>query len=147
MTSSAIRWETSCYVIWIACLVVITCMTSIAGVGRCVVIAIVASSTIIGNAGMRPVQLVIIIVYRERRGSPARRRGMTHRAIHRDTQCVVVRIGSCVKICAVATRTIGWRVVVIAVVAGIAVVCNLHMRAGKRPNSIVVKCRWRPCSL
>ncbi len=69
---------------------------------------------------------------------------MAHRAIRRDRQGYVVRIGGLVKICGMAARTGVGRIREISVVTGIAIVLNGNVRAGKRIDHIVIKIGGHP---
>ena len=81
---------------------------------------------------------------REGRRFPARSRGVAHRAICRDRQGYVVRIGGLVKICGMAARTGVGRIREISVVTGIAVVLNGNVCAGKRIDHVVIKIGGHP---
>ena len=61
--------------------VIIICMASITGIRRVVIIAVVASSTVICDSGMSAVQLVKIVVDGKGRRQPIRLRGMAAFAI------------------------------------------------------------------
>ena len=56
-------------------------MAPCTGIGRIVVIAVVAGRAIVGNGNVRPVQNVIIVVNREGCRIPAGRSRMAHRTI------------------------------------------------------------------
>lgn len=64
---------------------VVCLMAPCAGIERVVVIAVVASRTIVGNGCMRPVQRIIVVVDGEGRRIPPRVRCMAHRAVRRQT--------------------------------------------------------------
>lgn len=56
-------------------------MAPCTGIGRVVVIAVVAGCTIVGDRSMGPVQNIIIVVDREGRRIPAGRSRMAHRTV------------------------------------------------------------------
>ncbi len=85
---------------------IIGCVTAVAGIGRGVVIAVVASGAIVGDGGVRSVQRIIVVVDRERSRLPTRIRGMAHRTIRREIQCHVVRISCLVEIRGVTGGTL-----------------------------------------
>ena len=62
MATLAIRRELRRRVVWIRRLIVGRSVTTKAGIRRIVVISVVAGHTLIGNDGVCPVQLVIIVV-------------------------------------------------------------------------------------
>lgn len=65
MTGLACGRELRGLVIWIICLVVVGEVAADTGVGRVVVVAIVAGCTLIGDSRMRPQQGIEIIVIGE----------------------------------------------------------------------------------
>ena len=65
VAGGTIGWELRSLVVGGGSGIVFRCMATGASVGRVVVIAVVASSTIIGNTSMCPVQGMIILVYGE----------------------------------------------------------------------------------
>lgn len=79
----AIRGETSVLVIRIGGLIVIRCMATVACVRRIVIIAIVASCTIVGQRDMCAVERPEIIVDGEGSWHPIRIGSMTHGTIRR----------------------------------------------------------------
>ena len=119
-------------------------MAAVTGIGCAVIITVVTGSTIIGDHSMCAIQHVIIAVNWKGGRLPARRRGMAHRAIRRDIERYVVRIGGLVKICGVTAiagiRSIG----IIAMVAGIAVIRNRDMGACKWIHRMVIEGGRRP---
>ena len=119
-------------------------MAAVAGIWGTVVITVVTHRAITGNRNVSPIQCIIIVVNRERRRFPARRRRMAHGAIRREVQCYVVWVGCLVKIGSVATITRIGRVRIITVVTGIAIICNRDMRSGKWVDGTMVKSRWHP---
>ena len=119
--------------------IIIRLVTAHAGIRRIVVIAVVTSSAIIRDPGVCPKQGVRTVVDREGGRRPAWSRSMAHRAIRRDHQRHVIWIQTRVVIGGVTARTGVRRIVVIAVVAGIAIVFNRNVRPGEREESTVVK--------
>ena len=85
MARRAIRWELGGCVVRRCGGGVIAVVTGVAGIGRGIVITVVAGSTIAGNGRVRPVQGVIIIVNWEGGRFPTRRGGVAHRAIRWDS--------------------------------------------------------------
>jgi hypothetical protein len=85
VASSAIRGELSCGVVRCCGGSVVTVVTGVAGIWRCIVIAVVAGRAIAGNGRVRAVQGVIIIVNREGRWFPTRCGGVAHRTIRWDS--------------------------------------------------------------
>ena len=110
--------------------IVIGQVTSHAGIGCVVIVAMVTSSTIVGNVGMRTDQGIIIVVNREGSGFPARRRGMAHGTISRNVQQRMFRIEAGIVICLVTGYTGSGYVQIIPMVAGIAIVGNGQVRPG-----------------
>ena len=144
MARGAIRGKLLRDVIGIRCTAIVGGVTAIAGIGRCVIITVVASSTIIGNSGVCPVQRIIIVVNRERRRFPARSRCVAHGAVRRKAQRYVVGVHGLVKICCMATVTGIGCVGKIAVVTGITVICYGYVRSCERIDGIVVERGRRP---
>ena len=93
---------------------------------------------------MRPVQRIKIVVDRERRRRPTGGCGVAHRAIRRQVQRRVVRIGTLTVIRAVATVASVRRVRVIAVVTSVAIARYRYVRTRERIDGIVVKRRRHP---
>ncbi len=90
------------------CLGIISRVATVAGIGRIVVVAVVAGSAVVGNSRVRPVQSIIVVVNRERSGFPARFGGMAHGTIRRDVQRHVVGVRRLVEICGMAGRALRW---------------------------------------
>ena len=84
VASRAIRRELSCGVVRGCCGGVVAVVTGVAGIGRGIVISVVAGRAIAGNGGVRAVQGVVIIVNWEGGRFPAGGGGMTHRAVRWD---------------------------------------------------------------
>ena len=122
-------------------------MASETGVWRVIVIAIVAGGAIIRNGYVRSIEYIIVIVDREGRRRPTGIRSMAHRTIRRNIDRLVIRIYRLVVISCMATYASVWRVVVISLVTGIAIVSNGDVRSGEREKRIVIKSRRRPGSL
>ena len=114
-------------------------MAPIASIGRVVIIAVVASCTIICNGSMCPFQRIIIVVNRESRRLPPRCSGMTSSTIGRNIEGRVVRVGrlGIIRIMA-AVAGIG-RIGIVSVVTTCTVVGNGSVCAGKRVNGVVVE--------
>ena len=75
---------------------------------------------------------------------PTGRCGVTFVAICRQVQCSVAGVAAVVIVCLVAAVTGVWCIVVRAVVAGHAVICNGHMRPCEREEIIVVEAGRTP---
>ena len=86
MACSAIRRELGNCVVRSCGGGVIAVVTGVAGIGRGIVISVVAGRAIAGNGGVRAVQGVVIIVNWEGGRFPARRGGVAHRTIRRKPQ-------------------------------------------------------------
>lgn len=105
VTILASRRETRRGVFGIGGLVIIADVASCTSVRGVVVIAVVAGIAIIGNGGVRPFQRVIIVVNGERGRLPGTC-GVAGRAVRRNRQGDVLRVGGLVVIRCVTTRTI-----------------------------------------
>ena len=112
--------------------IVFRIMASIASIGRVVIIAVVASSTVIGNSSMCPFQRIVIVVNWKSGGLPPRGSGMTGSAIGRNIEGRVVRVGRLGIIRIMASVAGIGRIGVITVVAACAVVGNGRMCARER---------------
>ena len=134
-------------VVRVGCLGEIRGMTTVAGIGCAIIITVVTRSTIRRYSSVRPVQCIIIAVNRESCRLPTRPCGMAHRAIRRNIQGGVVRIGASVKIGGVTTRTGIGGVGIIPMVTSGAVTGDLRMRTGQRIHCIVIKSSRRPGGL
>ena len=88
---------------------------------------------------MRPVQRIKIVVDRERRRRPTGGCGVAHRAIRRQVQRRVVRIGTLTVIRAVATVTRVRCIRIIAVVTSVAIIRNQRVCTCEGIHRIVVK--------
>jgi len=105
---------------------------------RCiVVIAKMASGTIVGNHRMSSFQSIEIIVDIESGRIPARLRRVTAFAIRRQTQCRVIGIRGGIIRFRVAARTLIWRIVVIPKMAGRTIVRYRCMSAFQHIKIIV----------
>ena len=93
---------------------------------------------------MRSVQYVVIIVDREGRRRPTGFCGVAHRAIRRQVQRRVARIGTLAVIRAVAAVARVRRVRIIAVVARVAIARYRYVCTCERINRVVVKRRGYP---
>jgi hypothetical protein len=134
----AIGRELQGNVIGVGRLVVIVLVAPIAGIRCVVVIPVVAGCTIVGDAGMRPNQSEEIIVVSEGSRHPVWLRGVACGTVRREAQCRVVGIGRLVEIVMMTPDTGIRGIVVIAAVAGCAVVGNISMRAIQHKIAVVV---------
>ena len=122
-------------------------VAAIAGVRRIVVVAVVAGRTVAGNRGVRTLQHIIVVVNRECSRIPTRIGGVASGTIGRQTQRAVIGVGAGIVICCVTTCAGIGRGGVIAVVAGVAIICNRNVRTRKRIHRIVVERRRCPGGL
>ena len=134
-------------VVGIGCGVVIRRVTTITCIRRVVVIAVVTGCAIVRDRRVRSVQYVVIVVDRECRRRPTGFCGVAHRAIRRQVQRRVARIGALAVIRAVATVARVRRVRVIAVVARVAIARYRYVRTSEGIDGVVVKRRRHPSCL
>ena len=127
VAACAIRRQIQRHVVWVGTLVVIRRMAPRAGIGRIVVIAVVAGNAVVRNGHVRSSEWVDCIMVKSRR-RPGRFR-MASRAIGRELIGGVVGVCGLVELRRMATNAGVWRIVVIAVVAGGAIVCDGGVRA------------------
>ena len=71
MATGTVRGKLCSFVIRICGLVKISQVTTHTSIGRVVVIAVVAGSTVVGNGGMRAIKGVVIVVYPKSSRCPA----------------------------------------------------------------------------
>lgn len=109
MTILAGIWEARAGMVWVGSGIVIRRVTAETGVGRVVVIAVMAGSAVIGYGCMCAVECVIVVVNGECSWRPVRGSSMTHRTIGREIQCCMVRVAALVKIGGMASRTLRGR--------------------------------------
>ena len=81
MAVSTGDWELGRCVVGVDRRIVIRLVAPCTSIGRIVVIAVMASRTIVGDGCVRPVQNIIVVVDRESRRIPAGRSRMAHRTI------------------------------------------------------------------
>ena len=82
VTGLTVRRELCRLVIRIRRIIVISLVTTNTSSRRIVVIPVMAGRTVVGDGGMGPIQLIIIIVIREVRRLPVRIRRVAGRTIH-----------------------------------------------------------------
>ena len=135
VTALAIGWKSGGGMAGVVRLVIIAGMAPVTGIGGVGVIAVVAGIAIIcdGNVGA-PDRIDGIVV--ESGGNPGCF-GMAGCAIRRELYCGMVGVGCLIVIISVATEAGVRGVVVIAVVAGYAIVCDGRMPPVKRVKLIV----------
>jgi hypothetical protein len=114
-------------------------VAAIASVGCAVVIAVVAGRTVVRYIGVCPIKDVIVVVISKCGRVPARVGRVTRSAIGRKCQIYMVRVGGLVVVGLVASGTGVRRVVVIAVVAGVAIISDVLVCAVERVETAVVK--------
>ena len=131
-------------VVGVGSLVVIANMTAHTGIRSVIVIPVMASGAVIGYDSMRAVQGVIIVVDRKGGRRPTGVCGMATRAIRRNGQGHVVRVGALVVIRRMAACAGVRRVCIIAVVTNITIIRDGGMRSRERIKTIVVQCRRYP---
>lgn len=112
--------------------IVIGLVAPIAGVRRICIVTIMANITIVRNSKVGTGKWIDGAVIECRR-HPGRLR-MADRTIGWELLGLVIGVGRLVIIREVATNTSGWRIIVIAVVAGDAVVGNGSVRAIEGPK-------------
>lgn len=144
MTGSTIRRELLRYMVWIQGSIVIRLVATYAGVGRVVIIPVMTGSAIIGNACMRSIQSVIVVVNRESSWRPTSIRGVAHGTITWNGQGYMVGVQTGIIIRGMATGTSIGGVLIIAMVTGYTIIRNGQMRSGKWIDGIMVKSSGRP---
>ena len=122
--------------------VVIGLVTTRTGARRIGIIAVVTSLAIVGNRNMRAGKRINGIVVKRGRNPGAFT--MATFTVRRELGSSVVGVGRRIVIAQVATHAGVWRIGIIALVAGVAVVGNRNMRPVERIKRIVVKSRRRP---
>lgn len=125
--------ETGRRVVRVVRTVIIIFVAAKTSVRRVVIIAIVASRTVVLDERMRPIQLVVIIVDREGRRHPIGVGRMAHRTIHWYGQRHMVWIGA--------------RIIIrlVAALAGIRCVTVIAANVAKRTiigDSRMCPCQW-----
>lgn len=133
------RGELSSGVVGIKGRIVVRLMASGTGIGRIVVIAVVAGRTIVGDRCMRAVQSIIVVVDRERCRIPVGVGRMAHVAIRRQAKGDVAWVRTAVVIGLMAAHTGIRGIGIIPVVAGFTIVGNWDMGTRERINRAVVK--------
>ena len=112
--------------------VVVVLVATGAGVGRVVVVPVVAVGTLTGDGRMRPGEGVVLVVDGESSRAPAGIGGVAVVAVHRQAQLGVIGVGSVVVILGMATGTGIGRVRVVAIVAVSALIGDGRMCPGER---------------
>lgn len=127
-------------------IVVILAVASEAGVGGIAVVPIVASRTIISDSGMSAIEGIVLVVDIKASGHPVGLRRMAFGTVCRQPERLVVRVdGSGIVLCVAPVAGVRG-VVVIAVVAGHAVVFNGLVGSGQRVVGVVVERGRCPCT-
>lgn len=140
VTIFASRWETSRRVVRVVRTVIIIFMAAKTSVRCIVIIAIVASRTVILDNSMSPIQLVVIIMNWEGRWHPVWVSRMAHRTIHRYGQSHVVWIGSRIIIRLVAAlASIRCVVIISSNMAKRTIISDGSMRTSQWIECTVVK--------
>ena len=103
MAGSTIGTELCRLVVGVGCGIEIRQMTSHAGVGRIVVIAVVTGGAVIGNGGVRAIQCVEIIVIGKGGRRPTGLGGMATRTVSTQSQRNVVGIACLAVVVVVAS--------------------------------------------
>ena len=124
-------------VVGIECRIIIGLVACDTGVRSIVVIAIVTIYT--PNSSMSAIQRPVVVVYGEGSRFPACICSMAHGTIGRNRQCYVVGVKAGIEIRRMTTLASIRGVGVIALVTGIAVVCDGYVCTCERINGIVVK--------
>ncbi len=112
VTRGAIGRELGRQVVGVARLRIIEGMASVTGIGRIVVIAVMAGGTVRGNGCVRSLQHVIVVVVGKGRRHPVGRRSMTGCAVGGKAQRVVIGVCGLVIIGCMAGRTGGRRILI-----------------------------------
>ena len=123
VATGAVRRELRRRVVGIGGLVVIGGVAARAGIRCIVVVAVVAGRAVVGHCCVRTVQRMVIVVDGKGGRHPVHI-GVASRTVSRDAERVVIGVGRLVVIRCVAARTGIGRVVIVAVVTGIAVIGN-----------------------
>ena len=135
------------YMVWIGCLIEVSLVTAVTGVGGVIVIAVVAYHAVVGYGNMRPGKYIIAIVDREGSRVPVWVGGMTGFAGGWNVNGRMIRVGGGIIIGRVASDAgIGW-IDIISVMAGNAIVGNGCMAPGERIRVVMVECGRVPCRL
>ena len=119
-------------------------MTTKTSIGRVVVIAVVASYTVIGNSRVRTIQHIKVIVNIESRWHPVRCGGVAACTIRRQIQGYVIRVYTLRIIRRVAPGAGIGRVVVIAVMTDDTIIRNGRMRTSQRIVHTMIKSTGYP---
>lgn len=139
MATGTIGRELGCNVVGIGRLRIIGVVATIAGIGRAVIVPVVAGRTICCDGSMCAIQRIVVAMDREGSGCPSRCCGMAGGTIGCNTQRSMVGI-VCLQIIGImATIASIGRIGVIPMVAGSAIIGNTGMRTGKRVKTIMVK--------
>ena len=128
MTGRAIVGELCCLVVGVGGIFILTLMASVTSVRCVVIVAIVASSTLICNGGMSAIQCIIIIVDREVGRFPVGLGCVAHGTVGWYGQRSVIRVGALVKIILMAACAGVWCIIIVAVdVAQSTLICDSGM--------------------
>ena len=130
MATCAICGELCGLVVGIGRLVVIGVVASETGIGRIVVIPVVASRAVVGDHGVRAVEGIIVVVIGKGGRHPVGRGGMAGGTIGGETQCRMTWIRRLVEIGGMTGGTLRRRTLVSVGVAGQAF--HGRMRSGQR---------------
>ena len=125
--------------------VVLRGVAAIARIGGIVVVPVVAGGTVIGDARMCPGQRPEVIMNGEGGGEPVGVGRMAQSTIGRQSQVLVIGIGTRIIIGCMATGTSVRCVVVIPLVATVAV--HIFMGSFQRPEAVVINCCGDPTIL
>ena len=107
MAGGAVRRELMCSMVRIGGRVVIGSVAPATGIGRVVVVAVMAGRAIIGNGCVGAIQYIVIVVYVKTGGCPTGSCGVARRAISGQSQVAVVRIDALFEIKGVTGGAVG----------------------------------------
>ena len=144
VTILTIRRELSCFMVWIGGAVVVAEVAAHAGIGRIVVITIVACRAIIGYTRVRPVERIVVVVVGKSCRRPAWLGCVAAGAVIAEAQRYVVGVTGLVEISAMAARTGVGRVVVVTVMTGSTLISNHCMPARKWVKVVMIETRGNP---
>ena len=144
VTILAVGRELGDFMVRIGRTVVVGQVAAHTGIGRVVVIAIVAGSAVISNARMRAIERVVVVVVGKSRRRPAGLGSVATGAVIAKAQRYVVGVAGLIEISTVTTCTGVGRIVVITVVAGGTFIDNNGMPPCQRVKIVVVEARRYP---
>lgn len=137
MAGGAIGAELGLQVVGIGSGIVIGLVATDTGVGRIIIVSVVAGGTIVGDDGVCAVEGIEIIVDIEGSRHPVRIGGMAGGTIVGQVEGLVVGVGSRIEVLLMTAGTLVGCVVIIPVVAFCTIGCNGLMGSGEREEVIM----------